>query len=161
MAAQAVVMDRAVLEALSRVEQVEGLSDRELCENFTVMYNILEHCDPQVVAKYILEDRPLLFDVILDMCRMDIVPLDVPAKSVFELLHEYSFFRIELNPSDKIVVQDHRLTISSLSTSMLTIPELRFGSNREVTIAFYFTVDDFGSKNCEKEFGFSFGNCKV
>jgi hypothetical protein len=68
---------------------------------------------------------------------------------------------MELNPNDRVVVRNHRLTIYSVETAILNIPDLRFGANRALTIGFYFTIDNFGTKNVRKEFGFIFGQYKL
>eukprot|EP00931_Biecheleriopsis_adriatica_P095976 TRINITY_DN69629_c0_g1_i1.p1 TRINITY_DN69629_c0_g1~~TRINITY_DN69629_c0_g1_i1.p1 ORF type:complete len:268 (+),score=45.71 TRINITY_DN69629_c0_g1_i1:71-874(+) len=162
MAPKLVPMDRPILEALSRVENVDGLTDRDICENFEVMYEILQGCDRKEVLKYFTQDRPVLLDTILDMARMDVVPFDINVSSVLEFVNEYSFLKLNLDPSDNVKVYNHRLQVTSNDRASLTFPELRFGATRELTVAFYFTVDDFGAEETpEKRFGFTFNMLRV
>ncbi|CAE8655658.1 unnamed protein product, partial [Polarella glacialis] len=157
-----VPLDRGILEALARVEGTDGLSDADICENFEAIHTILEHCDPRMVAKYFIDDRPVLFDTILENCRVDVVPFDVNVNTVVEFINAYHFFKLDLDPSDRVRVKEHRLTVYSMETAMLMLPELQFGANRELTVAFYFTVDDFGEEESdEKRFGFIFNTCRV
>ncbi|CAE8586904.1 unnamed protein product [Polarella glacialis] len=157
-----VPLDRGILEALARVEGTDGLSGADICENFEAIHTILEHCDPRMVAKYFIEGRPVLFDTILENCRMDVVPFDVNVNTVVEFINAYHFLKLDLDPSDRVRVKEHRLTVHSMETAMLMLPELQFGANRELTVAFYFAVDDFGEEESdEKRFGFIFNTCRV
>jgi hypothetical protein len=115
-----------------------------------------------MVAKYFIEGRPVLFDTILENCRMDVVPFDVNVNTVVEFINAYHFLKLDLDPSDRVRVKEHRLTVHSMETAMLMLPELQFGANRELTVAFYFAVDDFGEEESdEKRFGFIFNTCRV
>jgi len=93
---------------------------------------------------------------------MDVLPFDVPVSSTPDFLSEYRFFQVDLNPNDNITVVNSKLHIYSTQTSTLILPDLRFGAAREITISFYFTIDDFGTEDgIPKEFGFLFGSYKI
>ena len=157
-----VPIDRTILEALSKVEDVEGLAEKEICENLEVMHDILQSCDPKQVTKYFTQDHPLLFDAILTMARIDILPLDVPVNSVLEFVNEYGFLKLTLDPHDNVKVSNERLHVTSYDFASVTLPELPFGAARELTLAFYFTVDDFGAEESDqKRFGFTFNSLRV
>ena len=155
-------MDKTILEALSKVENVDGLSEKEICENLEVMHDILQSCDPKQVTKYFTQDHPVLFDAVLTMARLDVLPLDISVTSVLEFLNEYSFMKLTLDPHDTVKVQSERLQVTSYDFAAITLPELAFGAARELTIALYFTVDDFGAEESDqKRFGFIFNTLRV
>lgn len=157
-----VPIDRTILDALSKVEKVEGLSEKEICENLEVMHDILQGCDPKQVTKYFTQKHPLLFDAILTMARIDLLPLDVPVNSVLEFVNEYGFLKLTLDPHDNVKVSNERLHVTSYDFASVTLPELPFGAARELTLAFYFTVDDFGAEESDqKRFGFTFNSLRV
>eukprot|EP00439_Symbiodinium_sp_Y106_P045435 s5559_g5.t1 len=151
-----------VTRALRAFESLEGWNDREVCEAFHRMYEVLSGYDSSVATQYILEEHPHLIERVLKYSRLDVLPLDVAASNFGDFTEKYTFFKCDVQARDNAVVKNGQLSFTSYSYAALYIPPLNFGSLREMTVSFYFSIDNLGEdKRIEKRFGFRLGQIEV
>ena len=154
-------METAHMEALQEVDKLEGRTDLEVSEAFEKIYDILENYNQESIERYFLEDHPDLFAKVLKYSRLDTLPLDVNADDFAEFTVRYSFFKCDTAPDDVATVQNGLLTIKAGGFSAIYLPPIHFGSLRELTVSFYFSIDSMGDVETEKRFGFKMGDMEV
>ncbi|CAJ1399499.1 unnamed protein product [Effrenium voratum] len=143
-------------------ENLEGWNDREVCDAFHKMWEIFVGYDNSVATEYFLLDHPHLIERVLKYSRLDVLPLDVPAKDFGEFTERYNFFKCDVSASDDAVVRNGQLSFTSYSYAAVYIPPLNFGSLREMTVSFYFSIDNLGEDmSVTKRFGFRLGQLEV
>ncbi|CAE7211713.1 yki [Symbiodinium pilosum] len=126
------------------------------------MHEILSGYDSSVATQYILEEHPHLIERVLKYSRLDVLPLDVAAGDFGDFTEKYTFFKCDVQARDDAVVRNGQLSFTAYSYAALYIPPLNFGSLREMTVSFYFSIDNLGEdKNVEKRFGFRLGEIEV
>ncbi|CAJ1414733.1 unnamed protein product [Effrenium voratum] len=149
-------------ETLRAFENLEGWNDREVCDAFHKMWEIFVGYDNSVATEYFLLDHPHLIERVLKYSRLDVLPLDVPAKDFGEFTERYNFFKCDVSASDDAVVRNGQLSFTSYSYAAVYIPPLNFGSLREMTVSFYFSIDNLGEDmSVTKRFGFRLGQLEV
>lgn len=150
------------LEALREYDQLDGKRDSQVAEAFQEIYELLSGYESIAINRYFLEEHADLFDRILRAARLDTLPLDTPAANFNEFTHRYSFFKVDVAPNDDACVQGGQLTFKSMGYSAVYIPPLNFGSLREMTISFFFTIESLGEADeVQKRFGFKMGSVEV
>jgi len=149
-------------ETLRSLENLDGWYDREICDAFHKIWEVLAGYDNSIATTYFLQEQPQLIERVLKYSRLDVLPLDVAARDFGDFTEKYNFFKCDVSASDNAVVKHGQLQFTAYSYAALYIPPLNFGSLREMTVSFYFSIDNLGEDTrAEKRFGFRLGQLEA
>eukprot|EP00919_Chromeraceae_sp_WS-2016_P080019 GHVR01189319.1.p1 GENE.GHVR01189319.1~~GHVR01189319.1.p1 ORF type:complete len:362 (+),score=75.98 GHVR01189319.1:132-1217(+) len=132
-----------------------------------VARGIPQNKDVGIIAEYFLEKWPNVLQLIINEVRLDLLPFDRISTTLMTFSSDYKFFKLDIsNRADKaltssgrqIVGPSQRLTLSTDDALQLNIPELSFGTEREIIISFHFSIDRLRHSAA---FGFNFGSSRV
>ncbi|CAK9108193.1 unnamed protein product [Durusdinium trenchii] len=150
-------------EILRSFENLDGWNEREICDAFHQIWELFAGYDHSIAATYFLQEQPHLIERVLQHSRLDVLPLDKAASDFGDFTEKYTFFKCDVSASDNAVVKNGQLHFTSYSYAALYIPPLNFGSLREMTVSFYFSIDNLGevSSSVQKRFGFRLGQLEI
>ena len=135
----------------------------KICDAFHQIWELFAGYDHSIAATYFLQEQPHLIERVLQHSRLDVLPLDKAASDFGDFTEKYTFFKCDVSASDNAVVKNGQLHFTSYSYAALYIPPLNFGSLREMTVSFYFSIDNLGevSSSVQKRFGFRLGQLEI